>query len=355
MNPSTLGAPPERESRGGYSPPVARDTRQLLSAVRELILGQWRIAAAVVVVIVAIAVTVLLLTPRRYTSDASFIVEAPNGAMGGAMAIISQLNPNLAGGDSPKFYVDLVQSRPVLESILRIAPKEQCGAAGARTVEDRLKPAGDNDIERMAAAVLALSGRVGAGYDLRTGVISVSVEADCPMQARELTDSLIAAVNAFNVERRQTRAKLRREFSERQANEADAALRSAENDFAQFLATNRMIVSPQLKMENDRLQRRVSMREEVASALRRDATSARMDEINSLPALTVIEPPSVPIHASYPKRRLIAIAAAGFGLALGLAAALLVALLRPLPADSSAEAARFHDAARALISRTRRS
>lgn len=353
MNPPTLGASPQRETHGAHSP--THDARHVLNAVRDLILGQWRVAAAVVAIVVGIAVTALLLTPRRYTSEASFIVEAPNGAMGGAMAIISQLNPNLAGGDSPKFYVDLVQSRPVLESILKIAPREQCGAAGNRTIEDRLKPSGDNEIERMAHAVHTLAGRIGAGYDLRTGVISVSVEADCPMQARELTDSLIASVNAFNVERRQTRAKLRREFSERQANEADAALRSAENDFAQFLATNRMIVSPQLKMENDRLQRRVSMREEVASALRRDATAARMDEINSLPALTVIEPPSVPIRASYPKRRLIAVAAAAFGLVLGLAAALLVALLRPLPADSSSDAAWFHDAARGLIGRTRRS
>ena len=335
-------APPDRElqQRPGFRPPAHSD---LLPASLELLSRQWRIVVGVPIVVLVIVVAVLLALPRRYTSDASFIVEsAPNASMGGAMAIISQLNPNLAGGDSPKFYVDLVQSRPVLESLLALVPREHCGQTGAPTVLDRLDPAGDTPLQRLANGVHTLADRVGASYDLRTGVIAVSVEADCPLLAKELTDSLISAVNSFNVDRRQTRAKLRREFAECQATEAENALRTAEDQLASFLATNRVIASPQLQLENDRLQRRVSTRNEIASTLRRDASTARLDEINSMPALTVIDPPDVPIRASYPKRRLVAAAAALAACVIGLLAAIAAAIVAPPPPDASAAALRYH-------------
>lgn len=350
MSPSSIQDPSRslsRDSDAASGPRQADPEAEVPSAILELVLSQWRIALVVPVVVIVLVVSILLVMPRRYTSDASFIVEAPpNGSMSSAMAIISQLNPNLAGGDSPKFYVDLVQSRPVLEDMLRLRLREQCGAAPDRTLLDRLEPSGGTELERLASGVETLAGRVGASYDLRTGVIGVSMEADCPAQARELTDSLIAAVNTFNVDRRQTRAKLRREFAEARAAEAETALRQSEDRLAGFLATNRVIASPQLKLEHDRLERRVSMRSEIATALRREASTARLDEINSMPALTVIDPPDTPIRASYPKRRLITLVAAFAAVIIGLGTALLIALVRPLSPDASAAAARLHQRAR---------
>jgi len=323
---------------------------EIALALQQLVLSQKRVVVIVTGVVIALVVTALLLVPRRYTSSASFIVEAPpNSSMSGAMAIISQLNPSLAGGDSPKFYVDLVQSRPVLENLLHMTPREQCGRRNPETMLDRLTKVGDDSLERLATGVKILSGRVQASYDLRTGVIGVAVEADCPLLARELTDSLIAAVNTFNVERRQTRAKLRREFSDQQATQAEADLRAAEDQLAAFLATNRMIESPQLRLENDRLQRRVASRSEIASSLRRDAATARLDEINSMPALTVIEPPSTPTRASFPKRRVIVAAAGIVALGLGVALALLLSFLRPVPANATEATRQFHARARGLL------
>lgn len=351
----TTGSPPP--AREPQSRPSTRNGAhaELIPALLELLRSQWRIVLAVPLVVIVGVIAVLLVMPRRYTSSGSFIVEAaPNGGMGGAMAIISQLNPNLAGGDSPKFYVDLVQSRPVLENLLALTPRERCGQPGTPTVLDRLHPSGDTPLERMTSGVQTLAGRVTSSSDLRTGVIDVAVEADCPLLAKELADSLIAAVNNFNVNRRQTRAKLRREFAEQQANEAEAALRNAEDQLASFLATNRVIASPQLQLENDRLQRRVSMRNEIAMTLRREASTARLDEINSAPALTVIDPPDTPIRASYPKRRIVAAGAAVVALLLGMLVGLFAAVMKAAPPDASAAALRYHAVGRGMLRLVRR-
>jgi len=324
--------------------------RQLSVALARVLLSEWLTAVATVFGIVAVTVVLLLLAHRRYTSTASFVVEAaPSAGMSSAMAIISQLNPNLAGGDSPKFYVDLIQSRPVLEGLLALHPAESCGDADHRSVLDRLDPSGDTPLEQRASGLETMRSRVGSSYDLRTGVISVSVEAECPRLAKELTDSLIAAINAFNVDRRQTRAKLRRQFSEERASEAENSLRAAEDEQAAFLATNRVIASPQLKLANDRLERRVSMRSEIATALRREASTARLDEINSIPVITVIEPADVPVKASYPKRRVIAVLVAMLAGILGVGLALIRGLMRNQPADGDPDVATLRADARRLL------
>jgi Uncharacterized protein involved in exopolysaccharide biosynthesis len=123
-----LGREPQQQPA-----PRSDSHSELIRALLELLAGQWRIVVSVPIVVMVAVGAALLLMPRRYTSSASFIVEAaPNGGMVGAMAIISQLNPNLAGGDSPKFYVDLVQSRPVLENLLALVPGSGAAKRGAR-------------------------------------------------------------------------------------------------------------------------------------------------------------------------------------------------------------------------------
>lgn len=335
--PATRSPSLERSPGYGLAPEVRRSLRQ--PAARLLLEAAFlhvKAGAITALFIIVAGVVAILLVPRRYTSTASFVVEAPsNGAISSAMAVISQLNPNLAGGDSPKFYVDLVQSRTVLENLLNLRPAQTCGKPGRPTVLEGLGVRGGNATERMAHGFDKLSSRVDAGYDLRTGVISLSVEAECPLLAQELTDSLIASVNAFNVDRRQTRAKLRREFAEQQASLAESRLHAAEDQLATFQANNRVIGSPQLKVENDRLERLITMRQDLAAQLEQEASSARLDEINSLPAITVIDSPDVPIHASYPKRRVLAVIIACLACLFGGALAIVLSLTKPLPQDAS--------------------
>jgi uncharacterized protein involved in exopolysaccharide biosynthesis len=158
-----------------------------------------------------------------------------------------------------------------------------------------------------------------------------------------LADSLVNSVNSFNIDRRQTRAKLRRLFSEQQARQADSALHRAEDDLSAFQSANRVMETPRLALESDRLRRRVTEREEMANALRREASTARLEEINSIPALTVIEPSNIPIHASYPKRRLWGLLILFVGAMFGAAAAVGAFILRDLPRGVANDLARLHE------------
>src|SRR5690348_10820201 len=111
----TATQPPIPRSQGGertgsYIP--ASDTRRVTARARqshvwlEALVVHVKAGLVTAGLMLVASLLGILMIPRRYTSEASFVVEAPtNGALSSAMAVISQLNPNLAGGDSPKFYV----------------------------------------------------------------------------------------------------------------------------------------------------------------------------------------------------------------------------------------------------------
>ena len=343
---AAVGAP-SAQNPGNTS---ARSSRSLTRLVFRVALMNRRLWAIVASSVALAGILILLVIPRRYTSTASFVVEAaPTAGLSSAMAIISQLNPNLAGGDSPKFYVDLIRSRPVLEHLLELVPRDECDNSAPRPLLEVIDPAGKSPNERLANGIETLRGRVTSGYDLRTGVITVGIEAECPELARELADSLVASVNSFNIDRRQTRAKLRREFSEKQALQADSALHRAEDELSAFQSANRIMETPRLALESERLRRRVSERDEVAAALRRDASTARLEEINSIPALTIIEPPNIPIRASFPKRRIWGLAILLLAAAIGLVSVIARFVFQPVPPDADIDVATFHEKLARLI------
>ena len=71
--------------------------------------------------------------------------------------------------------------------------------------------------------------------------------------------------------------------------------------------------SPQLAFEESRLRRQVQLRQELYVTLRREYETARIEEVNDTPVITVIDAAVVPQRKSGPKRRLWAAVAFALG------------------------------------------
>jgi capsule polysaccharide export protein KpsE/RkpR len=305
--------------------------------VRELVRTHRPLLFALPSGLTALAALVVLAIPRLWRSESSFMVErSANGPLpASVMGMLGQL-AGASEGDSPQFYAELLVSPPVLDSLLASTPRSSCGPADSGTVIDRLNPAGHTPAERSFYGRRILEKRIKTGISLRTGVVEVGIEARCPQLANEMLTSLLAQVNAFNVTRRQSRVRQRREFVQAQLAEAEGRLRVAESELSGFLDRNRRAESPQLRFEQERLQRKVDMQAEVTSTLRREFEMARIEEINGTPALTVVTPPSIPVEASYPKRRLLVALTGVAAIVFTLIAVLARTLLLPLPPEASA-------------------
>jgi uncharacterized protein involved in exopolysaccharide biosynthesis len=305
----------------------------------------WLLYGVPLVTALAAVIAVLLIN-KRYQTDISFIYESSNNLElpSAVMGIVSQLNLGRAKpSESPQFYAALIDSRPVLNSLLVMRPQHSCGSQGGTRLVDLLGVSGKNLEDSLSNGRRVLEKRVATEIDLRTAIVSVTVEAGCPHLAAELADSLVAALNDFNIRSRQSTAKTRRLFVEERVADAEASLREAENALESFLRRNRSFEqSPELSFQSTRLQRRVEHWQEMSTELRRQYESARIEEVNSTPVVTIIEPPAVPTRPSWPKRRMIVALAAFVGTILGSGFAIARTLTSPLSPDAPADLRGLH-------------
>ena len=310
----------------------------VLAAVNVLLRRRVLVLGVTACVAVALLVVALLL-PRTYTSSASFMPQANRNVAGTGGGIAAQLGLSMLSTDatqSPSFYVDLLKSRGILDSTVstRFRVQTDSGKVDA-TLIDLLRAKGNTPALRRDDAVRRLSRLVQADASPKTSVVTLKVRARDPELARQVADRVLALVSNFNLRRRKSQASEERRFAEQRLNEVGQELRVAEDRLQMFLQRNRAYGnSPELSFAMDRLQREVTMRQQVYTSVAQAHEQARMDEVRDTPVFTVIEQPDIPAR---PDSRG-AIKWTVIGLVLGLGLGVALAFVREMMSRANAEA-----------------
>src|SRR5207245_3853543 len=127
-----------------------------------------------------------------------------------------------------------------------------------------------------------------------------------------IADRLLAGLNQFNLSARQSQAAAERRFVEGRLEEARASLRAAEDALQRFLQANRQIAnSPQLTFQRDRLDRDVTLQQQLVTGLVQQYEDARIREVRDTPVITVIERPAIAVRPD-PLRRVMTVGAGLF-------------------------------------------
>ena len=264
------------------------------------VLRRRRKAVLIPGVLLAAAVAVFgLLRPRSYTAEAAFMSDSRR-ATSAASGIAAQLGVTLPGVDvsqSPQFYVDLVRSRPLLRSVV----DESYALLAQRTrrtgnLADAFGlPESPLQIRR-EHAVTRLNGQIAVESSSKTGVVIVRVTTESPRLSFQISQAILNELDRFNLRRRQSAAAADRQFAEQRLSEMRGELRGAEDRLQEFMQGNRQFGgAPKLAFEQDRLQREVSMRQQVFTSLAQAYEQAKLDEVRDTPVLTIVEQPSVPV------------------------------------------------------------
>ena len=241
-----------------------------------------------------------------YAATASFVAEnsvqsrLPSGLTG----LASQFGVSLGAeaSRSPAFYADLLRSREILGAVL------SAKIAGTRpgdsvTIYGLYRITGSTPERRLDEGIKALRNRITLTVDQRTNIVRVTAEAPHPVAARDVLQLLIDRLADFNVHTRQSAAGERRKFIEGRVATSEQQLRTAEDALRTFYERNRQWESsPQLKFEEQRLTRQVTVQQELYLTLRREYETARIEEVNNTPILTIIDQPAVPGRRIRPQR-----------------------------------------------------
>jgi len=256
-----------------------------------------------------------LLWPSSYRSSASFIPEqsSQSARLAGLGGLASQFGVSL-GGDpmqSGRFYADILLSRRVIEQVLLGSYPSQLGLNAGRDsipLLDILGIKGRDSLERVQKGVKKLRGMTSADADVRTNIVSISVQAKSPALAAAIANRFVETVNDFNTKTRQSQAGRRRVFIDQQTDSAESELRVAEDRLKTFYQQNRSWAqSPELEYRRGQLQRQVEIEQDLYLTLRRNLETARIDEVNDIPLVSVIDI-AVPSTDRSPPRRLLLLA-----------------------------------------------
>lgn len=298
-------------------------------------------AAAVIGLIIAFSI------PREYTTTVKLAPETEDASkkMSGLGGLAAMAGINLAattGSDaiSPDLYPDVVQSTPFLLELFPVKVQNKKGNFSGTLYEymdehqrapwwgyivklpfkalgavihlfstedeagaDRLDPF--HLTLDQAKVVQALQQRIAASVDKKTLVITVSVQMQDPVISAEMTQVVLAKLQNYITAYRTHKVKNDLEFTQKVFEEARDAYYKAQQAYATFEDANRNLISSSYRTEQERLKNEMTLTFNVYNTLAQKLEQDKLRVQEQTPVYTVIEPATVPLKATSPKKPLI--------------------------------------------------
>jgi uncharacterized protein involved in exopolysaccharide biosynthesis len=267
--------------------------------VVNLLLRQWRPLIFVPLLIVGGVVLQTLRQPRTYTATASFVPQGTESPGEGISGLAAQLGVSFGGGQrahSPEFYADLVRSPQILREVVQ-TPLTVATSSGAatRTLIELMKVQAPSREASVELATRGLRDRLSVRTSRETGVVTVAVSMTEPDVAQATVQTLLILVNRFDQQQRRSQVAEERRFVQERLAVLRDELGAAEAQLRTFLNRNRQWQgSPDLMFEKDRLEQNLLLRQQLVASLAQAYEKARIDEVRTTPATTVIEQPRAP-------------------------------------------------------------
>jgi len=297
------------------------------------IIARWRLVLWVMAGTLVVAALAAIILPPVYEAHASFVTSSSSSSktsnsLGsssslGLQGVASQLGLSTGGdpSESPNFYVKLIQSEELRRRLLnsRFQNPRSDNPRDSATLLDILRIRNDDPVRRMEIALKKMQKAISTDFDLKTNVVDLVVKARWSDLAAAMANRTVALVDAFNHEQRATRARSRRVFLEGRLDSSKVQLQQAEERQRFFYEQNRQWrSSPQLVFEEGQLRRNVDVATDLFLQLQRQFESARLDEINDAPLITVVDPAHAPHKAQWPRYWLLLASALAVGALIGI-------------------------------------
>lgn len=299
--------------------------------------------AAVIGLIIAFSV------PKEYMTTVKLAPETEDASkkMSGLGGLAAMAGINLgaaAGADaiSPDLYPDVVQSTPFLLELFPVEIKDKKGKFSGTLYEymdDHQRSPWWGYIVKLPFQALqgvvslfsdeesnangelnpfhltvdqedvvrALKDRISASVDKKTLVITVSVQMQDPVVSAELTKVVLEKLQNYITTYRTRKVKNDLEFTQKVFGEAREAYYKAQQAYAAFEDANRNIISSSYRTEQERLKNEMTLTFNVYNTLAQKLEQDKLRVQEQTPVYTVIEPATVPLKPSSPKKPLILI------------------------------------------------
>ena len=325
-------------------------------------IARWRAVFWVTVATIVAALVLSFALPPTYRAATSFVtagagIQLPQGladlangaglsGMASQLAVGTGKDPSI----SPAFYEQLLDSRELLTRIVESRFPDPRAPGDSATLVEIFRIRSQDPNLAVETAVRTLRRAMRVSVNLQTGLVTLQTDARWQGLSAEIANRAVRFVSAFNKEQRYTRARAKREFLEGRVREAQTELRATEDSLQSLYERNRLWESsPALVVEERRRRRQVETTNALYLSLRQQYETARIDEVNDTPVITVVDRAVPPTRRQWPQRKLILLTAAFLGVTLGLIGAAALELARHWARVNPDQAELLRTAARQFV------
>ena len=157
------------------------------------------------------------------------------------------------------------------------------------------------------------SQRISIGVDKSNGVVSIGAEMPDPVAAAQLTYLVVGRLTDELVDYRIEKAKIKLVFIEERLREAKTSYNKKQTDLAKYVDRNKNLTSSLVQIERERLQNELDIAFEVYKGLASQLEQAKIKVKEETPVFKILEPVSVPVEKSRPRRMILILIASFIG------------------------------------------
>lgn len=289
--------------------------------------------------------------PREYTSSATIAPETSSkGSPGGnfsSLAAMAGINlSGNSGGDAiqPDLYPDIVSSTPFLVSLFNVPvihpngedtlslyeymqnhqripwwrsilslPSKLIGGmvslvSSSNSGKGEVSPDPTKLSPEQTAVMQQIRDCIFVSVNRKTFITEISVKAQNPSVAATLADTVLRRLQTYITEYRTNKARQDFNFQQTLFERKKQEYEQAQERYALFVDANRNIIQQSYRVEQERLENemRLAYNMYTAVAQQLQVAEAKVQEIT--PVYTTIQPATVPLHPTAPRKAMILIA-----------------------------------------------
>ena len=160
--------------------------------------------------------------------------------------------------------------------------------------------------------------------DLQTSILTLNVNASEPQLAKNINKAIIEQLDAHQKRYNKAKTSDTKQFIEERIIDTEKELVDSEENLKIFMDRNRRIEnSPALQLEQQRLEREVTVLTGVFTTLKQQLETIKIEEVKELDYVVIVDAPETPLLRSKPKKTLTVFLAIFFGTGLGIMLAFL--------------------------------
>ena len=143
--------------------------------------------------------------------------------------------------------------------------------------------------------------------DAKSGTLNLSVTMQDPLISAQLADTVMNALQEYITAYRTDKARKDLDFTIQMYEVAKKEYEESQQNYASFYDANKKIFLESVRVEKERLKNETDLAYQTYSQMALQLQSARAKVQEITPVYTVVQPPLVPIRASFPNKMLILI------------------------------------------------